>query len=131
MFNPFANVVGASIGFVCGLGVNIWIALASVVSAKLISQELEPNSFYCQKNLSETFVAKLQDKSYYPDDPILFEIYSMNPIWLCSIGLYTNLIVGSLASVIYSFIKTRTHDADSAFKLERKKYLISLNNIKF
>ena len=131
IFNPWANFVGVSIGFISGVSLNLWLGIGSAAFAKLISQELPFNSFNCQANLSQSFVNKLNDKSYIPTDPGLFNFYSISPIWYCQFGMSTTIIVGSLASIIYSLIRSGKFDYLSEEKaIERRKYIFSLKNLK-
>ena len=131
IFNPYANFVGVSIGFICGVSLNCWLGIGSAAFAKLISQELPLNSFNCQANLSQAFVSKLNDYLYSPTDPGLFNFYSISQIWYCQFGMSTTFIVGSLASIIYSLIKSGKLDYLSEEKaIERRKYLFSFKNLK-
>jgi hypothetical protein len=110
------------------------------------NQELDSNANFCEHhqrfNLSHhvnvlenatTYVSNITQtpihanstlhNEYYPENPLLYFMYSVAPIWYCLFSVLFVLIFGTLFSLIYSCLKTRSFDADSSFKDERKKYL--------
>lgn len=140
IFNPYANHVGATSAFVLNLAFNFWIGSGSLLFSRLKSQEMPTNTMLCENSLANrfsnfthlnhmthqhhsAFVNSTLNVDYYPKNQVLFYLYSIAPIWYCLFSVLFNLILGSVFSLIYSYIKTRSYDADSDFKEERKKYL--------
>ena len=125
MFNPYANYVGALFGFCTCVAVNFWLGLSSIRYAKLISQEMNGESFQCAKNISQSVLASFtQDKDdYYPKHPTVFYIYSVSPIWYCLWSVICVLTLGTVASFVFSLVTSRSLDCDSHMKKERRKYI--------
>lgn len=127
MFNPKANHVGALLAFIINLAINLWLALSSVAFSNLKNQEFTPLVFNSVGNQSALVTnTTIANDEYYPKDQILFYLYSISSIWYCLFSLLFNLILGSLFSFIYSLVKTKSFDADSSFKDERRKYLFKI-----
>ncbi len=139
-FNPYANGVGAMLGFLSNLGINFFLGLGSLVLSRLRSQEFAPDTHLCEheyhRNMStlnvydithplhhSTNMTHPPSNEYFPKNPTLFYLYSVAPIWYCLFSVLYTFTMGSLFSFAYSFIKTRTLDADADFKEERKQYL--------
>lgn len=129
VLNPKANYVGALMAFVLNLGINIWLDLATLIFSTLKNQEYPPLKYV---NGTLTFSnLTLSSDDYYPKDSNLFYIYSISSIWYCLFSLLFNVILGSLFSLIYSFIKTKSFDADKSFQEQRKNYLYKLDYLLF
>jgi hypothetical protein len=139
-FNPYANGVGAMLGFVSNLGFNFFMGLGSLVISRLKPQEFPPDTSMCQqdyhRNMStlnvydmthpmhhSTNMTHPTTTDYYPKNPTLFYLYSIAPIWYCLFSVLYTFTSGSLFSFAYSYIKTRSIDADVEFKKERRQYL--------
>ncbi|CAF0766699.1 unnamed protein product [Brachionus calyciflorus] len=143
-FNPYANDVGAMLAFLCNLGINFWLASGTVLISRLKSQEFPPETFLCNNDNHKNMTILNQNhrphnyyypttksfynstrfvEDYYPKNPALAYAYSIAPIWYCLFSLLFMIFMGSLFSLIYSLIKTRTIDADYKHAEERKPYL--------
>ena len=137
-FNPYANAVGAMLGFISNYGINFFMGLGALLFSRLKSQEFPPDTFLCEhnyhKNMSSLNVYDISNPLHhhlnsthtsdlYPKDPTLAFFYSVAPIWYCIFSVLYTFTSGSLFSLAYSYVKTRTIDADADFAEERKKYL--------
>lgn len=148
-FNPYANGFGALTGFVSNLCINYWLGSGSLIFSNLKKQEFAYDTNLCQvKNHNTNFSSfdfnlhaaaminntmfqdviplptlKNETVHYYPENPVLFYLYSIAPIWYCLFSVLYTFSMGSLLSLIYSLVKTRTIDADAAHSEDRKNYL--------
>ena len=146
-FNPYANAFGAITGFLINLILNYWF----VSGALLIYREAprRPYDVLCTSNSLTNFEAfdftnltvyHMQKMSsrvasvnattphkyydfYLSNYPEIHFIFSLPAIWYCAFSVLATFILGSLFSVAYSLVTTRTLDADAAFGDERKHYL--------
>ena len=145
-FNPYANAFGAIFGFVSNLCINYWLGLGSLMFSNLKSQEFELDTHLCDVKLNNsnyenfTFsvnavnaiyssksllanITEAENEYLYPEHPVLFYLYSIAPIWYCLFSVLYTFLIGSLFSLLYSLVMTRSIDADSEYEDERKKYL--------
>lgn len=60
---------------------------------------------------------------FWPDNPLLYFMYSVAPIWYCLFSVLFNLVFGSVFSLVYALVKTGRLDLDASFSEERRKYL--------
>lgn len=136
--NPYANSVGAMTAFLSNYCINFFMALGTVVFNRLKSQEFPPDTFLCKheyhRNMSSLNVYDqvipmqhhlntTHTPSYYPTNPVLAFFFSVAPIWYCLFSVLYTFLMGSLFSLIYSWIKTRSIDVDADFAEKRKQYL--------
>jgi hypothetical protein len=139
VLNPYSNWFGASLGFICNLGLNYWFASGAI----MIIKEFPSNVALCNKNSAlynyENF--NFSNLSYYSPNPIraantskvhdfylknhpgIHFIFSMPAIWYCLFSVLATFILGSIFSLLYSIFTTRSLDADSKYSEKRKKYL--------
>ena len=130
MFNPYANHVGAISAFLLNIFVNFWMVMGSMLFSRTKNQEFVHNTLYCMVNSNSTSsisviptAASRADEELYPRNQFLYFMFSVTPVWYCLFSVLFNLILGSLFSLIYSIIKTKTLDADSKFAKEREKLM--------
>jgi hypothetical protein len=141
MFNPYSNHVGAMLAFLIALIKNIWLTIGSL-TVVLKTQELPTNIFNCNGTsldmdtllngtaLEELAQFRFNQTAMLPNDgdsmnPVLFYLYSMSSIWYCLFDFVFIIVAGSVFSLIWSLVSTRTLDADSHYKEERQKYLFN------
>jgi hypothetical protein len=125
ILNQKANHVGAILAFVVNVGINLWLALSALAFSNLKNQEFNPNLYETLKN--NTTFATTVTSNYYPEEnSTLFYLYSISSIWYCLFSLLCNIILGTVFSFIYSFIKTKSFDSDNLLKNERKNYLFQI-----
>lgn len=134
-FNPYANFTGAMLAFCSNLVINGFLAAGSVLVSNQELQEYKTGDFNCENpffrnmttlNLynSSTNINHFHSLSKINEySPVLKYLFSIAPIWYCLFSLMYTIILGSALSLIYSLIKTRSFDADSKFRVERKKFL--------
>ncbi|CAF0789441.1 unnamed protein product [Brachionus calyciflorus] len=133
VFNPYANHFGAMLAFISNLSINFWLASGAVLFSRLKSQEFQPHTFSCNQT-NFTFIlnqslamnnlnSTQEVVDFYPKNPTLAYLYSISSIWYCLFSFIFMIVFGSLFSLVYSFVKNRSFDADSDFKEERKQYL--------
>lgn len=140
-FNPYANHAGAMLAFVLNLFINYFVAMGHVnLYSNTPSQQFNQTTAMCDhpqlkhmKNLSlsSSIFSELKNPynisgaygPFYPENETIYFLYLIAPIWYCLWSVLFTFIMGSLFSLIYSLIKTKSCDADSNFKEERKKYL--------
>ena len=139
-FNPYANAFGAITGFLTNLSLNYWFASGSIIIAKelpaetgLCNSNAYLNNFenfdfsnltYFTSKLNNSFANSSQPVDYYSANyPVLYYLYSIPSIWYCLFSVCVTFALGSIFSLAYSLVTTRSLDADSDFSDERKKYL--------
>ena len=137
-FNPYANAFGAITAFVSNLAINYWLGLGALVFSSLKSQEFPTDTSLCEiRNYNMNYSSfdytnyysmtpnstSAANQIYYPENPVLFYLYSIASIWYCLFSVLYTFLMGSLFSLIYSLVKTRTLDSDRDFKEERRHYL--------
>ncbi len=133
-FNPYANGVGAMLAFCSNLAINFFLAFGAVFS-RLTSQEFPPETFECESefhsnltslnpyNVTSSVHHYQTSGIYYPKNAILAYLFSVAPIWYCLFSVVYTAVCGSLFSLVYSLVATRSLDADYAFADERSQYL--------
>ena len=87
----------------------------------LLLYELSHESEYSNLVNTNSSTQKIIVQSHF--DEILLAIFSITPTWYCLFSVLYTFILGTVFSLLYSCIKERNFDADSAFSEERKKYL--------
>ena len=138
-FNPYANAFGAISGFVTNLMLNYWFASGSLVIAKELPadtglcnattylNQYENFDFSNRTYFTATFITPVnstQPADFYSTNyPALYFIYSIPSIWYCIFSVCVTFVLGSIFSLVYSLVRTRSLDADSEYSEERKKYL--------
>lgn len=137
-FNPYANHIGAMLALVINLVINIWLSLGLVLFSRFKSQEFESDIFLCNESYHTNMTIlnvynfkrdiTINKPSHmvndlYPKEPVLAFLYSIASIWYCLFSFVFMILFGSIFSLIYSLIKTRSFDADRNFSETRKSYL--------
>ena len=138
-FNPYANAFGAITGFVTNLLLNYWFASGSLIIAKefptdtaLCNSNTYLNNFenfdfsnltYFSSKLIPPVNSSLLHDYYLYNYPAIYYIFSIPAIWYCIFSVCVTFALGSIFSLAYSLVTTRSLDADSDFSDERKKYL--------
>jgi hypothetical protein len=149
-FNPYANHFGAMLAFLLNLTINMFLALGSQLHKNFRPQEFKQETLLChdsqfynnsssfldnQLNLlnmqlsnqtNSIFNSSSSSARFAMDssvDNVLFNLFSIAPIWYCVSSVLFTFIFGSLFSLAYSWIRTGTVDADSDFKEERKHFI--------
>lgn len=126
--NPFANHVGVVVAFSLYVAINIWLAFGALAFSKLKNQEFIP-LIYDKNGTFSTVSNSTVTNDYYPKDSVLFYLYSISSIWYCLFSLLFNLILGSLFSLVYSILKSKSCDVDEKFKEKRKIYLFKSQDL--
>ncbi|CAG5102523.1 Oidioi.mRNA.OKI2018_I69.chr1.g340.t1.cds [Oikopleura dioica] len=112
-FNPWAEEIGTIVGFLSGLGIAVWTYIGSTIyktdpqwariTPQTISQcEGYPSDFPCTSNSSDPWCDSDFDDSDYP---AVAQLYAISYLYLGTLGLVTNLVVGSLVSFIICRVK--------------------------
>ena len=141
-FNPYANAFGAITGFLINLAINYWLGAGSLFFSKLVSEEYPAYTSLCNLNANKTldferfnfnssisyflYNSKMLSNAscfYYPENKVIYYFYSIASIWYCVWSVMLTFVLGSLFSLAYSLIWTRSLDADDGRKEERKEYL--------
>jgi hypothetical protein len=112
--------------FLIAISVNIWLGASSVAFTYPKSQELVLYTYGCN-NITD-HIREPPSSHYYPTDPVLYYLYTISSIWYCVFSLLFVLIFGTLTSLVYSLIVTRTCDLDSVYD-EKPNFLFSLKKI--
>jgi SSS family solute:Na+ symporter len=136
--NPYANHFGAMLAFLTNLAINLWLGLGSLnIFSNIKSQSFPQTTILCSdnniySNFTSAYIKVLEgtkynnknllDKDHYPQNEFLYFLYSISSIWYCLFSVLFNLILGSLFSLIYSYLKTKTFDSDSDISENRNKY---------
>jgi Na+/proline symporter len=126
-FNPFANAFGAITAFLLNLGINYWLGAGSFIFSHLKNQEFSTRDVLCEdkKGFSNLTSSSLisNNFNYYPENEVLFYLYSIAPIWYCLFSVLFMCIFGTLFSFLYSYFRNGSHDSDSYYREIRKRYL--------
>ena len=148
MFNPYANFFGATVAFLFNIAINVWMALGAVVFNNIKVQEFSPNTFLCSSdsnstfegradsydsfwpsNANETFI-NVEPISKYPQNEVLYYLFSISGIWYCLFSVVFTFGVGSVLSFLYTCLWARRYTAESQF-YSRKAYLYSTKTSRF
>jgi solute carrier family 5 (sodium-coupled monocarboxylate transporter), member 8/12 len=98
MLNPWANSTGAICGAVAGAFLSGWVSLgsqAAVASGRVVPVKLPVSVEYCPIGNMTGIVDR-----HYPDESGVFPLYRLSFHWINPIGIFTVLIVGTIASYL-------------------------------
>lgn len=127
--NPYSNSVGAMTSVCLNLGINLWLGFGYLMLqfySHLKSQEFKPNLFNCTLDERANNLYNATSSAYTPTQSTLHYLYSITSFWFGLFSLLFMLIVGSIISLVYSFIRFRRYDADVEFKEHRAKLCIQM-----
>jgi hypothetical protein len=139
-FNPYANGVGAMMAFCSNLAFNWFLGIGAIAFSRTKSQEFAPDTHLCEqeyhRNMSSLNVYNTTysihhlinathplESDFYPKNSTLYFLFTIAPIWYCLFSVLYTFLSGTLYSFAYSYIVSRSRDADHDFREERKKYL--------
>lgn len=129
--NPYANSFGALLAFSTSVATTSWMAAGKFVFSTFLNQDLPVTDFACEAtsifgNHSTSFVilnATSSSEQNLPNSEFLAYMYSFGSNWYGLFSVAYIMLVGSLASLAYSLIRSRSADYDSEFSEERRKYV--------
>ena len=110
ILSPWANYIGAHVGFLCGLGLSTWIYVGSksYPPPSRFTKFLPTESIGCQLNASATttpfdfndWCPSVDDPSYENDAPGIANLYWISYMYMGTIGFIVTIVVASIVSVI-------------------------------
>ena len=119
-----------------------WFAAGSLFFSKQVSEEYPAYTSLWNLNANKTLDferfnfnssinyfqhnSKMLDNAscyYYPENKTIYYFYSIASIWYCVWSVVITFVLGTLLSLAYSLIWTRSLDADACRNEERKEYL--------
>jgi hypothetical protein len=139
-FNPYANGVGAMMAFCSNLAFNWFLGVGAIALSRTKSQEFAPDTHLCEheyhRNMTSLNIYNTTylmhhsinathplESDFYPKNSTLYFLFTIAPIWYCLFSVLYTFTSGTLYSFAYSYIVSRSRDADHDFREERKKYL--------
>ena len=114
ILNPWANYLGAHIGFLSGLGVSTWIYIGSKAypAPERFTKRLPTESIGCQTqdmfsafsrssdDINSDWCAPIYDPTDEENAPGIANLYWMSYMYMGTIGFMTTFVVGSVISFL-------------------------------